>query len=222
MVERDLHLVRADRRPPPRRPCLDRRGDRGDPPGQGARAAGHLRHRAALFRAERDRGRRLPHLRQAVAAAAHRGGPAGGRSRGCATAPSTPSPATTRRRTRTPSALPFAQAAFGGIGLETLLPMSLELYHNGHLPLLDVLRADHLRPGRPAGPAGRAAGQGRAGRSRRCSIPTRLAGRASTSSTRKSKNTPFDGRPVQGRVLMTIVDGRRVFALADEVRSCAR
>ena len=29
----------------------------------------------------------------------------------------------------------------------------------------------------------------------------------------KSKNTPFDYRPVQGRVLLTVVDGRRVFAL---------
>jgi len=27
----------------------------------------------------------------------------------------------------------------------------------------------------------------------------------------KSKNTPFDGRPVQGRVLRTVVDGRTVF-----------
>jgi dihydroorotase len=29
----------------------------------------------------------------------------------------------------------------------------------------------------------------------------------------KSKNTPFDYRPVQGRVMMTVVDGRRVFTL---------
>ena len=29
----------------------------------------------------------------------------------------------------------------------------------------------------------------------------------------KSKNTPFDYRPVQGRVLLTIVDGRPVFDL---------
>ena len=27
----------------------------------------------------------------------------------------------------------------------------------------------------------------------------------------KSKNSPFDGRPVQGRVLRTVVDGRVVF-----------
>ena len=27
----------------------------------------------------------------------------------------------------------------------------------------------------------------------------------------KSKNSPFDGRPVQGRVLRTIVDGRTIY-----------
>ncbi|MCH7937092.1 MAG: dihydroorotase, partial [Proteobacteria bacterium] len=32
--------------------------------------------------------------------------------------------------------LPFAQAAAGGIGLNTLLAVSLELHHNGHLSLL--------------------------------------------------------------------------------------
>ncbi|MBT7943114.1 MAG: dihydroorotase, partial [Alphaproteobacteria bacterium] len=36
--------------------------------------------------------------------------------------------------------LPFAQAAPGGIGLGTLLAVSLELFHNGHMSLLDVLR----------------------------------------------------------------------------------
>jgi dihydroorotase len=27
----------------------------------------------------------------------------------------------------------------------------------------------------------------------------------------KSKNSPYDGRPIQGRVLRTVVDGRTVF-----------
>ena len=29
----------------------------------------------------------------------------------------------------------------------------------------------------------------------------------------KAKNSPFDGRPVQGRALRTIVDGRTLFTL---------
>ena len=36
--------------------------------------------------------------------------------------------------------VPFAQAASGGVGLETLLSVTLELYHNGHLGLLDALK----------------------------------------------------------------------------------
>ena len=32
----------------------------------------------------------------------------------------------------------------------------------------------------------------------------------------KSKNSPYDGRPVQGIVLKTFVDGRPVFALEGE------
>ena len=32
----------------------------------------------------------------------------------------------------------------------------------------------------------------------------------------KSKNSPYDGRPVQGAVLQTFVDGRLVFAAGGE------
>jgi len=35
---------------------------------------------------------------------------------------------------------PLGSAAFGIVGLETMLPLSLELYHNGTLPLRDVMR----------------------------------------------------------------------------------
>ena len=31
----------------------------------------------------------------------------------------------------------------------------------------------------------------------------------------KAKNTPFDGRPVQGKVLRTVIDGRTVYRLED-------
>ena len=42
--------------------------------------------------------------------------------------------------------LPFASAEYGIVGLETLLPLALELYHNGHLGLLEVLRKLTARP----------------------------------------------------------------------------
>src|SRR4029077_12298668 len=54
--------------------------------------------------------------------------------------------------------LPFSSAAYGIVGLETLLPLSLELYHNRHLGLLPLMQrltwnpTRNLRPpgGRPA------------------------------------------------------------------------
>src|SRR5262249_16036411 len=44
--------------------------------------------------------------------------------------------------------LPFSSAAYGIVRLETLLPLSLELYHNGHLRLLEVIRRLTANPAR--------------------------------------------------------------------------
>ncbi len=110
--------------------------------------------------------------------------------------------------------LPFASAASGIIGLETLLPLSLELYHNGHLPLISLLRAltcapaDILRL-----PAGRLA----------VGAPADLVvfdlehpwQIAESGFHSKSKNSPFDGRPVQGSAVMTVVGGRVVYQAKD-------
>ncbi len=78
LVARDIRLAQADRRGGAFRACLHRRGAGADPARQGRRDRRHLRHRAALFRPERDGDRRLPHLRQAVAAAAGGRRPSGG------------------------------------------------------------------------------------------------------------------------------------------------
>jgi len=110
--------------------------------------------------------------------------------------------------------LPFAQAEFGGVGLETLLTVTLELYHNGVLSLLQVI--DRLSHG-PAKLLGLAAGRLQAGAAADLVIfdPDR-AGRVNPANFRsKSKNSPFDGRPIQGRVLRTVVDGRSVFVADD-------
>ncbi|HIJ61858.1 MAG TPA: dihydroorotase [Rhodospirillaceae bacterium] len=106
--------------------------------------------------------------------------------------------------------LPFAQAAFGGVGLETLLPVSLELYHNGHLSLLEIIG---LLTAAPARLLNLAAGQLKAGAPADLMVfdadqPHRIAPDNFRS---KSKNSPFDGRPVQGRVLLTVIDGRLVY-----------
>jgi dihydroorotase len=108
--------------------------------------------------------------------------------------------------------LPFSQAAFGGIGLETLLSISLELYHNGHMSLPEVLR---LITCKPADLMGLKAGRLAKGAAADLALfdPDRAWQVREYELYSKSKNTPFDYRPVQGRVLMTVVDGRRVFAL---------
>jgi dihydroorotase len=108
--------------------------------------------------------------------------------------------------------LPFAQAAFGGIGLETLLAVSLELYHNGYMSLPDVLG---LITFKPADLLGLRAGRLAKGEPADLTLfdPERAWRVREHELHSKSKNTPFDYRPVQGRVLMTVVDGRRVFTL---------
>jgi len=107
--------------------------------------------------------------------------------------------------------LPFAQAEFGIIGLETLLPLTLELYHNGDLSLLDALGKITCAPAqllrRPFGRLERGA-------------PADLLlfdpdkpRRIDESTFRsKSKNSPFDKRPVQGCVIRTVVEGRTIYS----------
>lgn len=106
--------------------------------------------------------------------------------------------------------LPFEEAADGVVGLETLLPVSLELFHNGHLAMADLLACLTCRP---ADLLKLEAGRLAEGAPADLCIfdpdqPWRIAAEDFAS---KSKNTPFDERPVQGRVWRTVVDGRTVY-----------
>ncbi|MGI9505260.1 MAG: dihydroorotase, partial [Geminicoccaceae bacterium] len=106
--------------------------------------------------------------------------------------------------------LPFAQAEFGVVGLETLLPVALGLVHDGTLPLLDLLgKITHT----PADLLGLNAGRLKKGAPADIILfdpdtPRRIDPNDLIS---LSKNTPFEGRLTQGKVIRTIVDGRTIF-----------
>ncbi|MEQ8195753.1 MAG: dihydroorotase [Rhodospirillales bacterium] len=106
--------------------------------------------------------------------------------------------------------VPFAQAAFGGVGLETLLPVSLELHHNGKMSLLDALK---LLTSAPAELLNLKAGKLEKGRPADLTIfhPERGWQVEADNLVSKSKNTPFDGRLVQGVIVRTVIDGRTVY-----------
>jgi dihydroorotase len=106
--------------------------------------------------------------------------------------------------------LPFANAAFGGVGLETLLAITLELFHNGHLDLLNTLK---LITSAPSNLLGLRAGRLKKGYPADLTLVDINRGWKVDADAMQSisKNSPFDGRPVQGSVLMTIIDGRIVF-----------
>ncbi len=105
--------------------------------------------------------------------------------------------------------VPFAAAAPGVVGLETLLPIALELFHKGAIELLDLLDRMTLAP---ATILGLPLGQLKVGAAADLVVfdldrPWVIDAGAFRS---KSKNSPFDKRPVAGAVAMTVVDGRIV------------
>jgi len=106
--------------------------------------------------------------------------------------------------------LPFSSAAYGIVGLETLLALSLELYHNRHLDMIELIR---LLTVNPAGILRLRVGRLAVGAPADLVLfdpdhPWQICPDEFRS---KSKNAPFDDRPVRGRVRLTIVDGRTIF-----------
>jgi dihydroorotase len=106
--------------------------------------------------------------------------------------------------------LPFSSASYGIVGLETLLPLSLELYYNRHLSLIEVLRRLTVNPARILGLD---VGRLKPGAPADLVIfdPDASWSIKTDDFRSKSKNAPFDGRLVRGRVESTIVDGREIF-----------
>ena len=106
--------------------------------------------------------------------------------------------------------LTFAQAETGASGIETLLPLSLELYHNGSVALETIIKALSSKP---------------------AEILKINKGNLSTGNDAdfcivdinkpwvvrkeklisKSKNTPIEDKKLQGKVISTFVNGEELF-----------
>jgi dihydroorotase len=109
---------------------------------------------------------------------------------------------------------PFAEAADGAAGLETLLGAALRLYHSGDIELVQLLKALTANPACLLG-----LDSGRLVKGAPADVvlidletpwvvePEHLRS--------KSKNTPFDAAKLQGRALLTVVAGRLVYNYAD-------
>ena len=106
--------------------------------------------------------------------------------------------------------LPFDEAAPGAVGLQTLLPALLTLHHNEQASLVDLIASITLKPAQMVGlDAGRLS-KGAPADLVLCNIDAPLVIDAAKLIS-KSKNSPFDGRRLQGEVLATMVGGRVVY-----------
>jgi dihydroorotase len=107
--------------------------------------------------------------------------------------------------------LPYDEAAPGAVGLQTLLPALLAFHHEGRIPLVDLIRTVTCAPADLLGlPSGRIA-KGAPADLVLCDPDAPVVIDADKLIS-KSKNSPFDGRRLQGKVLRTFVDGRTVYA----------
>lgn len=107
--------------------------------------------------------------------------------------------------------LPFADAAAGAIGLETLLGAALRLYHNGDVSLLRLVEVLSTAPAKLFGLPGGTLKPGAVADLALVDLDEPWI--VSESGLRsRSKNTCFEGARLQGKVLQTMVAGRTVFS----------
>ena len=106
--------------------------------------------------------------------------------------------------------LPFAEAASGAVGLQTMLPAALRLIHNGDLDWKTLIRAMSTRPAELLGLPGGSLRPGAPADVIVIDADTPwVLERNDLNSL--CKNTPFDEARFSGRVERTIVGGRTVY-----------
>ncbi len=117
--------------------------------------------------------------------------------------------------------VPMQNAAFGIVGVETLLPLSLQLYQEGHLSLMGVLAKLTSEPARILGlPAGRLC---KGYDADLLLIDPEIEWVIDPKNfVSKSKNSPFENWPAKGRAIRTIVGGVEVYRLDTEQHANGR
>ena len=106
--------------------------------------------------------------------------------------------------------LPFAQAATGAIGIETLLPLALEMHHNDSLPLTKIIETLTINPSKILQINKGTLKKGSDGDICIIDLDAPWVVKAENLKS-KSKNTAIEGRKLQGKVLMTFLNGELVF-----------
>jgi dihydroorotase len=106
----------------------------------------------------------------------------------------------------------ISDAAFGIVGLETMLPLSLQLYHNKTLSLSDVLGKMTYKAADVINKTLGRIKKGYIADLTLIDLDTEWIIKSEEFSS-KSKNSPFDGYKVKGRAVRTVVGGKTVFVL---------
>ncbi len=110
--------------------------------------------------------------------------------------------------------LPFAEAAFGAVGLDTFLSVALNLLHNKSI---ELARLSHVLSEMPAKLLGLSQGKLVAGAPADFIVvdPNRNWKVEPAKLHSRSKNSPFERRTLEGRAIQTWVAGRKVYSYAD-------
>jgi dihydroorotase len=109
--------------------------------------------------------------------------------------------------------LPFAEAAFGAVGLDTMLSCAITLSHNENISLSRLVEAMSQSPASILGlECGRLAAGAPADI---VVVDTTLSWKVEDATLKsRSKNSPFEHRTLEGRAVETLVAGRSVFTYA--------
>ena len=106
--------------------------------------------------------------------------------------------------------LPFAQAATGAVGIETLLSLSLEMHHNDSLSLTKIVETLTINPARIL-----KINKGTLKKGSEADICVFDLDKPwvvnADNLKSKSKNSAIEGRKLQGKVVMTFLNGEVVF-----------